>query len=288
MRMVRALAVALVLIGIVLPGAAAAATAPPKPGTRFPGTWPAMGDGHRWIAWDPADGFVHAYDARTGELAEHALPAGCHLGAIGGGQGLVICGVWAPAAAPQLMTLADGTLHEPANAAAMTPTTAGTFNFVAVGRHGLLGYAYGPHRPPPVLWNWRTGERVKRPTYHDIIDLDRPEIVRPMCAPLVRGLNDRSYYDPPWLATGGIHRTFLMHCGRAHSEKLRRIGLAGLHEGLLIYGARDGSHLFTRVRDLRTGRRWSFRGYAFVAQAGRTLVLNRPHDKETRLVRLPR
>ena len=131
-------------------------------------------------------------------------------------------------------------------------------------------------------------ERVKRPTYHEIIDLDRPEIVRPMCAPLVRGLNDRSYYDPPWLATGGIHRTLLMHCGRAHYEKLRRFGLIGLREGPLISSVHEGSHLFTRVHDLRTGRRWSFRGYAFVAQAGRALVLNRPHYKETRLVRLAR
>jgi hypothetical protein len=284
MPILRALAFLLVLA--VFPAGAAAA--PGRSLGRVAA--PLIGDGTHWVGWQSGHDVV-TLDAATGETTTFARPAGCDFADLGGGELLFSCPGATPAEAalPVLVHIADGTLHLPAaveTLLALGDLSDGPTSVFRVGRHGLAGSAYSFDGGYTFSFGWRTGSFVSGPRADQVVDLDDARLVRPLCAPLGHKRDDVTDYERPWLVKARAHRILLAHCARRAQETIRCAGLcrdAVLGDRILTWTDERGGH----ARDLRSGRRWTFKGSTAVAHAGRDVVLARRLPGAARLLRLP-
>jgi hypothetical protein len=286
MRMPIARAMLLVLVLAVFPASAVAA--PGRPLGRVAA--PLIGDGTHWIGWRTGGG-VSALDVTNGETTTFARPAGCDFTDLGGGELLFDCpgATRAVAALPILVHIADGTLHLPAHLDRLLGISElpDSPPFVsAIGRYGLRGGATGFKGGFTFVFDWRTGSLVDAPNATHVVDLDDPRILRPLCAPLGHKGADVPDYERPWLVKQRWHRILVARCGRRAQQTIRCSGFCGeavLGDRILTWTDDRGAY----ARDLRTGRRWRFRGYTTAVHAGRTIVIARRLPGPARIMRLP-
>ena len=168
--------------------------------------------------------------------------------------------------------------------------------FTGVGAFGLLVDVRGYHYEDVFAFDWRSRTRFDLDDRRRTVDLDRPGLTRPLCAPLRRSLDpwagDPYVNGPPYLPMAVEDRwavelvpgrrvaeappgsVRLWRCGHRRPRVLARChcGDASIGAGMVAWRGRRANAF-----DVASGRRRSWRlpapGYGRVAQAGRTLLL---------------
>ena len=305
--------VALALAGACTTAAAEQAAAVPA----------VVADGVRLAAWSTSPTQVVVYDDRTQRRRKVRVPD-CPLSAVGSGRLLMACGGPFPPL-PVVVDIRTGRRTELHEVRLKRPFIDGNTNWIGVGREGILANVDGYH------WNVDTGfaasddEVLELDDPRTAVDLDRPQLTRPLCAPLRRTrmpddptLQGRDPYVPliyarPWAVETvpvyrregrAIYEDAMVRAWRCGERRPRILAKscgceASFGAGLVAWRQRSvrGTD-FGRVRavDLAGGRRRSWRvgSGQDVAQAGRTLIVWSPNSEGTvgpsrlRLIRWPR
>ncbi len=260
-----------------------------------------VSDGKRWAAWPTGPGEVAVYDGLAAEDPRTVAVPDCPLAAVGGARVAVTC--W-----PGLATIVDiATGARTEVDVRSSPAFEGS-SWVGVGRRGLLALVRGftGHSELHTGFDLEIGVR-ELDDPRRALDLDRPGLSRPLCAPLRRTATpwtDRDLprtdpyaemlYARPWAVEalpGGTVRAW--RCGERRPRVLakRCACSAQLGNGLVAWRGRDG----VRAVDLATGRRrsWSVETGESLAVAGRTLIVWSPRSSggvtpRLRLIRWPK
>jgi hypothetical protein len=240
---------------------------------------PAVADGKRWAAWKPDVRTAVVYDDRTRRRVHAAVPE-CPLGGVTAGTLLVQCGM-----DPLLVDVATGVVTN-VGGPDLVADVLGLYSFVGLGSHGLLVYDQGYHYEAVFAFDWRTRRRQTLDHRRRVVDLNRPELTRPLCAGLARSPNpdadDPSENLPPYLpmAYSGRRAVEYVH-GRLRRwrcgvDRPRRIKICVCRDVNLAAGLVTWADRRARALDFASGKRRAWRfppGYGRVAQAGRTLLL---------------
>jgi hypothetical protein len=201
---------------------------------------------------------------------------------------------------PILVDVATGAVTN-AGGPELAPGTLGTLGFLGLGSRGLLVEDQGYHYRRLYAFDWRTRRRQELDDPARVVDLNRPELTRPLCHGLERSpdpdADDPYENGPPYLpmvyrgrrAIERVHgRLRLWRCGGRHP---RRITTCLCHDFDLAAGLVTWADTRAHALDLASGKRRAWRlpaGYGRVAQAGRTLLLWSAEPAKLRIVRWPR
>jgi hypothetical protein len=283
---------------------------PPAPAFEIDGS--VVADGKRWAAWSPAPGTAVVLDDRSGTRRRLSIPP-CPLGGVGGGWLLLTCSD--PVDRQDDPVLVDVRTGQATNVGGddLKADALDFVRFTGVGAHGILVTVDGYHHEDVYAFDWRSRKRHDLDDRRRTVDLDRPALTRPLCAPVERSVDpwagDPYVNGPPYLPIASEGRwaaelatrrngpgaVRLWRCGQRRPRVLERCHCRDVSAGAGMVAWQSGR---ARALDLASGRRRSWRsageGYARVAQAGRTLLLwtQRSTDEDPpatlKIVRWPR
>jgi hypothetical protein len=241
----------------------------------------AVSDGVRYLAFARRAGVVEIVDSSTGARFDVTVPEGSCWApeAVGGGMVVTQCNAWFDPRT-ELVDISHRRAFVPAGLAnldAAFPSVDG-FLFDRVGSSWISGLAEAYHDVNRFYLNWRTGE-IRYPVGDAAVapDLDSPQLMVPLCSPLVRARNpdyDDPYsnpnwpfdedlqYEPPFYLQGVGERVVLRQCGCCAAK---RIGRSAQSPQL---GAGIVSWLHPLTRFVHGGR-VGVRVNAYVAHSGR-------------------
>ena len=283
-----------------------------------------VADGTRWAAWSTGPTQAVVYDDRTQRQRKIRVPD-CPLSAVGAGRLLMSC-AGAPAPLPVVVDIRTGERTELSQVESEPAFLDGTTTWIGVGGRGILATIADNHASVETGFDESSGtvRALDDPT--TAIDLDAPQLARPLCDPLRRTRTPddptgQRFPDPyvliayarPWaVETVPVYRvedgTLIeesriraWRCGERRPRILakRCVCRASFGAGLVAWRhriAREADPRRVRAVDLASGRRRSWRvgERQEVAQAGRTLVLwapganrGRPPSR-LRLIRWPK
>ena len=283
-----------------------------------------VADGERLAAWSTSRTQVVVYDDRTQRQRKVRVPD-CPLSAVGSGRLLMAC-PGAPAPLPVVVDIRTGRRSEFPEVEQAQAFLNGTTTWVGVGDEGILANIVGTHGDVETGFDPSDDEVLGLDDPSTAIDLDRPQLTRPLCAPLRRtrtpddpnGIFSRDPYVPliyakPWVVeTVPVYRikdrdlfeyrmVRAWRCGKRRPRVLaRRCGCtASLGAGLVSWrqgAVRREDPPRVRAVDLASGHRrtWRVGSRQEVAQAGRTLIVSSPAAEGTpgpsrlRLIRWPK
>lgn len=272
------------MLAVVAVGLLAAAGDATASSARIAG--PVVADGKRWAAWKPSSRLAVVYDDRSGLRRRVAVPD-CPLAGVTAGTLLVQCpNVQNPYGPdPLLVDVATGTLTN-VGGPDLVPGTLGLLTFIGLGSHGLLVEDQGYHYRTVYAFDWRTRRRRDLDDRFSVVDLNRPELTRPLCAGLARtanpDANDPYESGPPYLPMAYRGRRAVefvrgrLRLWRCGVDRPRRIKTCACHDVNLAKGLATWADTRARALEVASGKRRAWRmpaGYGRVAQAGRTLLL---------------
>jgi hypothetical protein len=250
-----------------------------------------------WAAWKPSSDLAVVYDDRTRRRRRVAVPD-CPLAGVTAGTLLLQCPEIQSPPEPLLVDVATGTVTN-VGGPDLVSDALGALVFIGVGSRGLLVDNQGYHYRQVYAFDWRTRRRQGLDDPSAVVDLNRPELTRPLCAGLERSRDPEADDEngPPYLpmvyrgrrAIEYAHgRVRLWRCGVHRPRVIKKCACQDVN---LASGLVTWADTRARAVDLASGKRRAWRlpaGYGRVAQAGRTLLLWSEPPGRLRIVRWPK
>jgi len=245
---------------------------------------PVVSDGKRWAAWKPSPDRAVVYDDRTRTRRRVSVPD-CPLAGVTAGTLLLRCPEMQNPPEPLLVDVATGTVTN-VGGPDLVSDALGGLTFSGVGSRGLLVDNQGYHYRQVYAFDWRTRRRQDLDDPSRVVDLNRPELTRPLCDGLERtadpGADDPYENGPPYLPMIYRGRRALeyvrgrIRLWRCGVRRPRVITTCACHDFELARGLVTWADTRARALDLASGKRRAWKlpvGFGRVAQAGRTLLL---------------
>jgi len=254
-------------------GPATASGSTSSPPLRYLGQGRTTTDGSRFGARQVAASWLRVFDSATRRSQRVAVPAGCELASVGGGQLLFTCSVGEANRnrPPVLFDIQAGTYREgPAPDPPLGLFTTATYDHVGTYWLRRTISRIDPHPAPDVAFlDWRTGRLIAEATSpHDTDDPDLPDLRRRLCAPLTRRRNqlnpDFTYppfaefeYEEPYGLD--VASATLTRCGQSAARRLCRRCLPALGGGVAHWSRVTEKELTVGTEILSTGKRFRWR-----------------------------